>query len=154
MSSATALIGGPLARAALLLSLVLLVANAMIVGAAVAVDLATRDSSPEVVVRGYFGALERGDLHAALAAIDPSARQSSSAFVANLLNNEYRIEGIAVRQTSILGSLRGEPPGPREVTIFLAITQAVDGVRWEAGPRVPLVQDGGRWYLARPPLAG
>lgn len=128
--------------------------SAAIVAVGAAFELRTRDSSPEALVRGYFEALERGDLDAALTAIEPAARQASATFVANLLSNEYRIQGIAVRQSSILGRLRGEPAGPREVTVFLAITQAVDGVRWEASPRVPLIEADGRWYLARPPLAG
>ena len=145
--------GGLLARAGLVLALALLMLCGAIVVAAATLELRTRDTSPEAVVRGYFSALERGDLDAALLALDPSARASSASFVANMLNNEYRIEGIAVRQTSFLDRLRGEPARPPEATIFLAITQAVDGVRWEAGPRVALVQQDGRWYLARPPLA-
>ncbi len=146
--------GGALARTGLVLALALLVLSAVIVAVAAAFELRARDSSPEAVVRVYFQALERGDLDAALSAIDPAVRQSSTTFVANLLNNEYRIQGIAVRQSSILGRLRGEPAGPREVTVFLAITQTVDGVRWEASPRVPLTEADGRWFLARPPLAG
>ena len=112
--------------------------SAVIVAVAAWSELRTRDSSPEAVVRAYFQSLERGELETALSAIDPAARQSSTGFVDNLLNNEYRIQGIAVHQSSILGRLRGEPPGPREVTVFLAITQTVDGVRWEASPRVRL----------------
>jgi hypothetical protein len=142
-----------LRRLGLTLGLTLLAAAAGIVVIAAAYDVWTRDASPEALVRGYFAALERGDLDAALQAIEPSARPTSSVFVANMLNNVYRIEGVAVRQASILERLRGEPGDPREVTIFLAITQSVDGVHWEAGPRVPLINQDRRWYLARPPFA-
>jgi len=137
----------------LILSFALLAVAGGIVLLAAVQDVRGRDASPEAVIRGYFTALEAGDLDGALQAIDPSARAASASFVANMLTNEYRISGIAVRQPSVLGRLMGEPDGAREATIFLAITQAVDGIRWEAGPRVRLVQQGQRWYLARPPLA-
>jgi len=116
-------------------------------------DLRGRTSSPEAVVRNYFRALEDGDAPGALAALPPSSRPQWTSFVENGLLNEYRITGIAVRSTSLLDQLGGVPPGPQDVTVFLDITQSVDGVRWQAGPRVPLVQLDGRWYLAHPPLA-
>jgi hypothetical protein len=65
-------------------------------------DARGRDASPENLVRAYFSALERGDLEAALAAIQPGARASSVSFVANALDNEYRVEGVAVRSQSLL----------------------------------------------------
>lgn len=141
------------ARFGLIVSLVLLAMAVGVVVIGAAVDGRGRDVGPEAVVRGYFAALERGELDAALLAIEPSARASSTAFVANMLNNEYGIQGIAVGHSSILGRLSGEPAGPREVTIFLTITQVADGFRWVAAPRVPLVERDQRWYLARPPLA-
>jgi hypothetical protein len=140
-------------RLGLILSFALLAVAGAIVFLAAVQDVQGRGSAPEVVVRSYFMALEDGDLDAALQMIEPTARATSADFVANLLGNDYQVLGVAVRQASILDRLRGEPTGPRDATIFLAITQAVDGFRWEAAPRVPLVWRDERWYLARPPLA-
>jgi len=140
-------------RVGLFLAVALLIACGAIAVVAAGLELRTRASSPEEVVRAYFAALEAGDLDAALRAIEPSGRPSASGFVANLLGNEFRIEGIAVRQPSLLDQLSGQPPGPTDVTVFLAITETSNGSRWEAAPRVSLVQEEGRWYLGRPPLA-
>ena len=104
-------------------------------------------------MRHYFTALEGGDAEDALAAVAPSARARWTGFVENGLFNDYQVQGIAVRHSSILDSARGAPTGPREVTVFLTITEAVSGARWQAGPTVPLVAEGGRLYLGRPPLA-
>jgi hypothetical protein len=137
----------------LIASLALLAAASAIVMLAAVQDARGRAESPEAVIRRYFVALEDGDLDGALQAIDPAARAGSAPFVANLLQNEYRVTGTAVRHSSVIDRLRGEPQGPRDATTFLVITQAVDGVRWEAVPRVPLVQRDRRWFLAGPPLA-
>ena len=116
-------------------------------------DVTGRATGPEAVIRRYFAALEEGDVDGALEAIAPGARQASTPFVENGVANQYRIVGIAVRHPSLLARMAGEPAGPREATVFLDITQAVDGVRWQASPAVPLAEDAGRWYLARPPLS-
>lgn len=133
-------------------ALALLALAALIVGVAAVFDVANRAASPERVVRRYFSALEAGDVEGALQEIVPSGRPAATSFVENGAGNHYRITGIAVEQTSLLDRLRGQSAGPREVTIFLDITQSLDGVRWQAGPRVPLVEAGGRWYVAWPPL--
>ena len=119
----------------------------------VALDIRSREAAPDNLIRGYFSALEHGDLDAALGAIAPPTRQSFAGVVANMQNNDYRIQGIAVRHTSMLDSLRGAPAGPREATVFLEVTEAVSGASWQAGPTVRLVEEGARVYLARPPFA-
>lgn len=141
-------------RAPLLLSLSLLVLLAAVVGLAALGDYLGRESAPESVVRRYFAALEAGDAPRALDEIAPSARDQWSDFVANGVLNSYRIKGIAVQVPSMGARLTGTTPsgGPQTATVFLEITQWVDGVRWQATPRVPLALDR-RWYLERPPLA-
>lgn len=139
-------LGLPVAAALLGLS-----AAIVLVGAAV--DINSRATSPETLARAYFAALEAADVDGALQAIAPATRERWIPFVENSVGNEYRVTGIAVQYPSILSRLAGQTAGPRDVTIFLDITQAVDGARWQATPRVALVQDGDRWYLDRPPLA-
>ncbi len=104
-------------------------------------------------MRRYFTALEGGDVPGALSTLAPPVSDRDVAFVENGLGNRYRITGIAVRQPSLLARFVGAPAAPTEVTVFLDITQAVDDVRWQAGPRVMVREIDGRWYLARPPLA-
>jgi hypothetical protein len=104
------------------------------------------------VVRRYFAALENGDVEAALDEITPTARPRSSEFVANGLFNSYRITGLAVREPSLLARALGQEAIPRDVTVFLDITQWTDDVMWQAAPRVPLVRVDGRWYLQHAPL--
>ncbi|MBM2812552.1 MAG: hypothetical protein HW416_3311 [Chloroflexi bacterium] len=139
-------------RLGLRASLALLLVSALIVAAGVVADFGRRSDAPEAVARRYFAALESGDGPTALEAIAPEARPSAGSFVAQSLNNEYRVTGVAVRQPSILDRLRGSPGQPQELTIFIDITEWGTGARWQAGPRVPLVQIEGRWYLARAPL--
>ncbi len=116
-------------------------------------DLQSRPTSVESVVRSYFAAMEAGDVDRALAALAPPVADRDVAFVENGIGNRYRVMGIAVRQPSLVAQLGGAPAGPTEVTVFLDITQAADEARWQAGPRVDVREIGGRWYLARPPLA-
>src|SRR5437868_1915111 len=96
-----------------------------VVGLSAMVDVVERRSSPETVVRGYFAALQSGDVDAALAAITPEARAEWTLFVENGAFNTYRVSGVAVRQPSLLARLRGESGRPTDVTIFVEITQAV-----------------------------
>ncbi len=139
-------LGLPLALALLGLSVAI-----VLVGAAI--DALGRPSSVEARARGYFAALERSDADEALRALPPSRRDAWVDFVENGLENEYRVLGTAVRHSSLIDRVRGGPAGPHDVTVFLDITEAVGGVRWQAAPRVPLVEEDGIWYLARPPLA-
>lgn len=135
------------------IALLLLACAAVVIAVSAVSDLAGRDRAPEAVARRYFAALEAGDPDGALSELAPSERAGWRSFVENGLHNQYRIKGIAVRQPAPLARLWGSPAVPHEATTFLEITLAGEDVRWEAGPRVPLVQEAGRWYLARPPLA-
>ena len=134
-------------------ALVLLVAACLLLLASAAVDLRERRSSPEAVARNYFAALEAGDAEAAMDAIAPEARVQWTEFVENGVGNTYRVRGVAVHEPSLLAQWSGEPGLPTDITVFLDITEAVDGVEWQADPQVPLVHEAGRWYLAKPPLA-
>ena len=131
----------------------LLVVSAAIVVAVYGSELVARASRPEALVRGYFAALEAGDAATAAQSIAPSSRARWAEFIANGVSNQYRILGVAVRQTSLLDRLRGDSGGPREITVFVEVTEVVSGAQWQAGPRVPLVEEGGALYLGRPPLS-
>ena len=141
--------GWPVPMAA---AFVLLGVTALVVAVGALQYLATRGSSPEFVVRQYFQALERGDVETALAQIEPRARAPAQRFVENNVRNRYAITGIAVQQPSLLARIRGQGNGAHSVTVFLDITQAVGGERWQAAPKVPLVEADGRWYLGAAPL--
>ncbi len=138
-------------RGSLVIALLLLAATIAAIVTAALADMLAGDGRAQTVVRAYFGALEASDGSTALDQIVPEARLRSGAFVQNGLGNRYRVVGIAVEQASVLKRLVGHSRGASSVTTFLDITQA-DGTRWQAGPRVPLVRSGDRWYLARPPL--
>src|SRR5438093_13014081 len=112
------------ARPGLVLAVVLLVLSGAIVVIAAGQDLRARDSSAEALARGYFAALQRGDLDAALLAIQPAARASSATFVANLLGNEYRGQGVAVHEPALVDRVRCVPAGPQDVTLFIDVTEA------------------------------
>lgn len=131
----------------------LLVVSVGVIAVGVVLDVRTRPVSVETVVRRYFAALEAGDVDAALSALAPPVSARDATFVANAVGNRYHVRGIAVRHPSLVARLRGEPAGPRDVTVFLEITQAIEEVQWQAGPTVPVVEIDGRWYLGRPPLA-
>jgi hypothetical protein len=141
------------AASSLSAALVLLALTSAIVVLGAIVEVIGRPTGPETVARRYFAALELSDVQGALDEIEPDARPRWAPFVENGVANQYRVVGIAVRSASLLDRLGGAPPEPTDVTIFLDITQAVDGARWQATPRVPLVRLQGRWYLAHPPLA-
>ena len=69
-----------------------------------------------------------------------------------LIGNDYRVVGVAVRSASILDRVTATAV-PSEATVFLDVTEAVSGATWQATPRVSLIEQDGRWYLARAPLA-
>ena len=141
-------------RTPLVASLALIALLVGIVASAAVADYIGRDTAPERMVRRYFAALEAGDAARALDQIAPATREQWSGFVGNGVLNTYRMSGIAVEVPSVQSRLAGsDSRRPRAVTVFLDITQWVDGVRWQAAPRVPLVQVEGRWYLQHPPLA-
>ena len=109
--------------------------------------------APDALVRQYFAALTNGDTDEALEALAPAARARWATFAQNGVFNDYRVQGVAVRQASLFDALRSSPAGPRDVTVFVEVTEAVSGAQWQAGPTIPLVVENARVYLARPPLA-
>ena len=141
------------ARLGLPVSLGMLLVAILVIAVSAAEDVRGRSTGPEAVVRRYFAALQQSDVDAALDQIAPAARALDAGFVENGAGNEYRVVGTAVRTPSIIDRLQGAPSSPQDVTIFLDVTEAVSGDQWQATPRVPLVEQGGRWYLARAPLA-
>ncbi|MBI4214061.1 MAG: hypothetical protein HY534_07115 [Chloroflexi bacterium] len=143
--------GRRMARDGFRSAMLLLMLAAGVVATGVIGETVGRDRGPEPAVRRYFVALEASDGPGALAEIAPENRSRGEAFVLNGLGNRYRVTGVAVEQASLLERWAGGPSGPRNVTIFLDITQA-EGSHWQAAPRVPLKEGDRRWYLGRPPL--
>jgi hypothetical protein len=129
----------------------LVIASGLIVGSAVK-DARSRASSPESTVGSYFAALHDENLDGALLALAPASRERDREFVENGLGNDYRVVGIAVRSASVIDRISGTAV-PNEATIFLDVTEAVSGASWQSTPRVLLVEQDGRWYMARAPLA-
>jgi hypothetical protein len=130
----------------------LLVVLAVVIVVGMAADVRGRASSPDVLARSYFTALEQGDVDAALATLPSESRDRWTPFVENLAGNQFRVSGIATRWPSLLERMTGARPGPLDVTVFVAITTAEDE-HWEATPRVPITQINGQPYLTWPPLA-
>jgi hypothetical protein len=130
--------------------LLAMLAGVILVG--MAADVRGRATSPDTLARSYFTALEQGDVDGALATLPPDSRARWTSFVENIAGNEFRVSGIATRWPSLLERAAGAPSGPRDVTVFVAITP-VDDERWEATPRVPITTVAGKPYLAWPPLA-
>jgi hypothetical protein len=100
----------------------------------------------EAGVRRYALAVSNGDLDAALAEIAPERRASSADFVKNQLGNIYDVTGVAVRTNAILGR-------PVDVTTDLDVNRAFPDQYYQAAPREPVEEVGGRWYLGAPLLA-
>jgi len=140
-------------RLGLSISLSLLIVSVIVVAASAIEDLRGRSMSPEATVRRYFSALEAADVDTALEQIAPAARDAQTRFIENGAGNKYRVVGIAVRTPSLLDRFRGAPSTPEDITVFVSVTEVVSGDEWQATPRVPLVQENDRWYLARAPLA-
>jgi len=100
----------------------------------------------EASVRRYAMAVSNADLDAAMAEIAPDQRDASSDFVKNQLGNIYDVTGVAVRANSILGR-------PSDVTTDLDVNRAYPDQYYQAAPREPVEEVGGRWYLGAPLLA-
>lgn len=132
-------------------ALFLLGIGALLVGSAAVSEAGGRRGGAEDVIRAYFFGLENLDADLSVAQIVPEARERLRSFVENGAGNHYEIVGIAVQQRSLLDRWRGAQADVMTATIFLDITQA-DGNRWQAGPRVSLVQREGRWFLGDAPL--
>src|SRR5690348_5604622 len=119
----------------------------LVAAAIVGVEAWDRPSSAvEASVRRYSAAVSNADLDAAMAEIAPAERPRWRDWVNGQLGNVYDVTGIAVRTTGLLGQ-------PTEVTTDLDVNRAYPDQYYQASPRVPLEQDGGRYFLAAPLLA-
>lgn len=112
----------------------------------------TRQRVPEGTARAYLLAVERGDLDAALATIDPRAREAMRERVALQLGNRYGIVTLVLGRPSLVDRLTGRPVAPAWATVFADVTTKTGG-RWRSTSTAELVERDGAWYLARPLFA-
>ena len=139
--------GGLCARRAAWM-LLALAALAAIVGPA----WEARRRAPEAVVRAYLDAVERRDLDAALARLDPDAREAQRERVALQLGNRYRVESLVLGAPSVADRLLGRAGPPAWAVVAAEVTPAGGG-SWKSSSTADLVERDGRWYLARPLFA-
>jgi hypothetical protein len=128
-------------RIASRLWLLLLVVVGLCVVGVTAVD--KREAAVEAAVRRYASAVSGSDLDGALAEIAPTRRVQWRDWVAGQLGNVYEVRGIAVRS-------RG---APFEVTVNMDVNRGFAGEFFQPTPRVAVVEEDGRDYLAVPLLA-
>ena len=112
----------------------------------------SRGRAPEATVRAYLAAVERGDLDAALAQLAPDAREEEREQVARQLGNRYRVETLVLGAPSVADRLLGRPGPAAWAVVAAEVTPAV-GSRWRSSSTAALVEQDGRWYLARPLFA-
>ncbi len=103
-------------------------------------------------MRAYLAAVERGDLDAALATIDPAERADVEERIALQLGNRYQIDALVLGQPSLLDRLRDRSVPPAWATLLADVT-TVTGDRWKSTSTAPLVQRDDHWYLTEPPFA-
>jgi len=127
----------------------------LLLGLAIAGVLATdrAEASVEGVVRRYALAVSSSDSDAALAEIAPEQRARYAEWLAGQLGNVYDVRGIAVRSPNVFSRVVRRAVGPTDVTVVLDVNRAWPDEFYQPTARVEVVQDGGRWYLARPLLA-
>ncbi len=111
-----------------------------------------RQRQPELSVRAYLQAVERGDLAGALETIAPTARAESVERVADQLGNSYRVDVVALAAPSLLARARGTPDTTARTSI-LAVVEPRIGERWKSTSTVDLIRLDNRWYLTEPPFA-
>lgn len=114
--------------------------------------LETRQRAPEGIARAYLQAVERGDVEAALATIDPAEREAQRERVALQAHNRYAIVTLVLGRPSALDLLTGRPVAGAWVTALADVT-TIGGERWRSTSTAPLVQRDGVWYLSRPLFA-
>jgi hypothetical protein len=112
----------------------------------------TRRRAPEGIARAYLQAVERGDIEAALATIDPAEREAQRERVALQARNRYAIVTLVLGRPSVLDALTRRPVASAWVTVLADVT-TVTGERWRSTSTAPLVERDGAWYLARPLFA-
>ena len=130
---------------------VLLLATAAL-GAVLGPVWESRRRAPELTVRAYLAAVERGDLDGALAQLAPDSREAQREDVARQLGNHYRVESLVLGAPSVADRLLGRPHPPAWAIVVAEITPGV-GDRWTSSSTANLVELDGRWYLARPLFA-
>ena len=127
----------------------------LVVAATVAVaapPFESRQRAPEGVARAYVQAVERGDLEAALATVDPVEREALRERVAWQLRNRYEIVTLVLGRPSVLDRVRGRPRDAAWATVMADVT-TVTGERWRSTSMAPFVLRDGVWYLVRPLFA-
>jgi hypothetical protein len=112
----------------------------------------TRQRAPEGIARAYLRAIERGDVDAALATLDPLERDAQRERVAWQIRNRYEIVTLVLGRPSLVDQLTGRGFAPAWVTVLAEVT-TVAGDRWRSTSTAPLVQRDGVWYLTRPLFA-
>jgi hypothetical protein len=112
----------------------------------------TRQRAPEGIARAYLSAVERGDLEAALATIEPSQRDAQRERIALQIRNRYAIVTLVLGQPSLIDRLTGRETRAAWVTVLADVSKGAED-RWRSTSTAPLVEVDGVWYLARPLFA-
>jgi len=112
----------------------------------------TRQRAPEGIARAYLAAVERGDLDAALATLDPDQREAQRERVALQVRNRYAIVTLVLGHPSLLDLIGGRESRSAWVTVLADVT-TITGDRWRSTSTAPLVERDGTWYLTRPLFA-
>jgi hypothetical protein len=112
----------------------------------------TRQRAPEGIARTYLSAVERGDLDAALATIEPSQRDAQRERIALQIRNRYAIVTLVLGRPSPIDRLTGRETRAAWVTVLADVSKDT-GDRWRSTSTAPLVEQDGVWYLARPLFA-
>ncbi|MBI4494812.1 MAG: hypothetical protein HY690_18710 [Chloroflexi bacterium] len=133
------------------LVLAILATTASVVALGNAIDRQPRQVG--ALVRDELAAVERQDLAAALATLEPAQRERWRDFVANQLGNRYTVQAISVRSPSLLDRwLHGQPPQATSATLFLVVNPGTPET-WSATTLVRLAWRDGQPFLTDPPLA-
>jgi hypothetical protein len=133
-------------------SLVLLLGLAGAIGYVQLSDRSSREL--RAGVERYARALEKQDLQATLEEIAPSHRGEWTEFVRSQLGNIYEVKGFAVRGPSPLERLSQRQGGDAtELTVYMDVNRGWPDFFFQPTTRIPVTVEGGRYYLAAPPLA-
>lgn len=112
----------------------------------------TRQRAPEGIARAYLAAVERGDVDAALATLDPAQREAQRERVALQVRNRYAIVTLVLGRPSLLDLATGRDVSAGWVTVLADVT-TITGDQWQSTSTAPLVERDGTWYLTRPLFA-
>lgn len=112
----------------------------------------TRQRSPEGTARTYLQAVERGDVEAALAAIDPATRDGLRERVELQARNRYEVQTVVLGRPSVVDRLMGRQLPAAWVTVTASVT-TITGERWQSTSTASLVEHDGVWFLVGPLFA-